>query len=533
MHQIEAFLASLEECQRGRPWAPQVVCDVLNALGAGFSLKFIDLFLKAFDSFEFVWCMLWCCVCLFQEALSPSLTGKQEVNIVLNIDMFCESTGFVLHRLQWLQWTIWIHMKQGWWELQTTSKELESRVEATERSAGLCTPCLKSVHVFLGHKTIDLSDHQVDYGVSPAGSWWLKAEREREIGISWHYMARDSVDAVGRLVAQFGRWLVWKSYFSISQKERGNTYINYQYMYFCNTQCKALKTSDYIQICTVLCSFVLLGGVFMVAFLQNILGAWLTPFAKKLLATWLERQYPAPKVKLSNCQTVKLKWSLQGSEFNTLLQEEPGAPRSSFDSAHLLAPSEQICRIRHVSLEGWTQARRVQSKVRSRAFAALNRVQMSLVFVNNSVCQHIVQCTECEARGSSSIGGNKQLQYKRWSLVYIYTYYIYYIYTHHYAEYTHYYTLACNALQFTSHVWGVSVEPGIAFPWARVHAGYAFMGGDSIYRPHAVLELMHQSIQSSTADQLSASREDCNIHDQSSVARGCHLPSSARVYWRI
>lgn len=346
-------------------------------------------------------------------------------------------------------------------------------------------------------------------------------------------MARDSVDAVGRLVAQFGRWLVWKSYFSISQKERGNTYINYQYMYFCNTQCKALKTSDYIQICTVLCSFVLLGGVFMVAFLQNILGAWLTPFAKKLLATWLERQYPAPKVKLSNCQTVKLKWSLQGSEFNTLLQEEPGAPRSSFDSAHLLAPSEQICRIRHVSLEGWTQARRVQSKVRSRAFAALNRVQMSLVFVNNSVCQHIVQCTECEARGSSSIGGNKQLQYKRWSLVYIYTYYIYYIYTHHYAEYTHYYTLACNALQFTSHVWGVSVEPGIAFPWARVHAGYAFMGGDSIYRPHAVLELMHQSIQSSTADQLSASREDCNIHDQSSVARGCHLPSSARVYWRI
>jgi len=56
-------------------------------------------------------------------------------------------------------------------------------------------------------------------------------------------------------------------------------------MYFCNTQCKALKTSDYIQICTVLCSFVLLEGVFMVAFLQNILGAWLTPFAKKLLAT--------------------------------------------------------------------------------------------------------------------------------------------------------------------------------------------------------------------------------------------------------
>jgi hypothetical protein len=54
MHQIEAFLASLEECQRGRPWAPQVVCDVLNALGAGFSLKFIDLFLKAFDLFEFV-----------------------------------------------------------------------------------------------------------------------------------------------------------------------------------------------------------------------------------------------------------------------------------------------------------------------------------------------------------------------------------------------------------------------------------------------------------------------------------------------
>lgn len=27
----------------------QVVCDVLNALGAGFSLKFIDLFLKACD----------------------------------------------------------------------------------------------------------------------------------------------------------------------------------------------------------------------------------------------------------------------------------------------------------------------------------------------------------------------------------------------------------------------------------------------------------------------------------------------------
>lgn len=74
------------------------------------------------------------------------------------------------------------------------------------------------------------------------------------------------------------------------------------------------------------------------------------------------------------------------------------------------------------------------------------------------------------------------------------------------------------------------MEPGIAFPWARVHAGYAFMGGDSIYHPHAVLELMHQSIQSSTADQLSASGEDCNIHDQSSVARGRHLPSSARVY---
>lgn len=30
------------------PWGNrQVVCDVLNALGAGFSLKFIDLFLKA------------------------------------------------------------------------------------------------------------------------------------------------------------------------------------------------------------------------------------------------------------------------------------------------------------------------------------------------------------------------------------------------------------------------------------------------------------------------------------------------------
>ncbi len=31
--------------------------------------------------------------------------------------------------------------------------------------------------------------------------------------------------------------------------------------------------------------FIVLPGVFMVAFLQNILGAWLTPFAKKLLAT--------------------------------------------------------------------------------------------------------------------------------------------------------------------------------------------------------------------------------------------------------
>ena len=182
----------------------------------------------------FVWICLMHVVmlCLFVPGSGVAqFDRKQEVNIVLNIDMFCESTGFVLHRLQWLQWTIWIHMKQGWWELQTTSKELESRVEATARSAGLCTPCLKSVHAFLGHKTIDLSDHQVDYGVSPAGSWWLKAEREkreREISISWHYVARDSVDAVGRLVAQFGRWLVWKSYFSISQKERGNTaYINY------------------------------------------------------------------------------------------------------------------------------------------------------------------------------------------------------------------------------------------------------------------------------------------------------------------
>ena len=71
------------------------------------------------------------------------------------------------------------------------------------------------------------------------------------------------------------------------------------------------------------------------------------------------------------------------------------------------------------------------------------------------------------------------------------------------------------------------MEPGIALPWICVHAGYALMGGDSIYRPHAVLELMHQSIQSSTADQLSASGEDCNIHDQSSVALECHLPSSA------
>ena len=30
-----------------RSSAAEVVCDVLNALGAGFSLKFIDLFLKA------------------------------------------------------------------------------------------------------------------------------------------------------------------------------------------------------------------------------------------------------------------------------------------------------------------------------------------------------------------------------------------------------------------------------------------------------------------------------------------------------
>ena len=37
------------EFQPGQPGWCEVVCDVLNALGAGFSLKFIDLFLKAFE----------------------------------------------------------------------------------------------------------------------------------------------------------------------------------------------------------------------------------------------------------------------------------------------------------------------------------------------------------------------------------------------------------------------------------------------------------------------------------------------------
>ena len=36
-----------QRCLHGTMGNRQVVCDVLNALGAGFSLKFIDLFLKA------------------------------------------------------------------------------------------------------------------------------------------------------------------------------------------------------------------------------------------------------------------------------------------------------------------------------------------------------------------------------------------------------------------------------------------------------------------------------------------------------
>ena len=73
---------------------------------------------------------------------------------------------------------------------------------------------------------------------------------------------------------------------------------------------------------------------------------------------------------------------------------------------------------------------------------------MSLVFLNNSVCQHIVQCTECEARGSSSIGGNKQLQYKRWSLVCIYITYITYIHTiiQNTPIIIHWLAMRCNSL---------------------------------------------------------------------------------------
>lgn len=154
-------------------------------------------------------------------------------------------------------------------------------------------------------------------------------------------------------------------------------------MYFCNTQCKALKT-DYIQICTILCSFVLLGGVFMVAFLQNILGAWLTPFAKKLLATWLERQYPAPKVKLSNWNgPCRVRNSTHFCRKNLVHHAVVLTQHTCWHLQNRFAAYVTSVWKAGLKQEGY---RAKLGVVPLQHFAALNRVQMSLVFLNHSVC---------------------------------------------------------------------------------------------------------------------------------------------------
>ena len=117
---------------------------------------------------------IWCMLRLFVPG-----------SVVAQLDRKARSWHCVKHR-----YVLWInrfcfaqiakvamkHMKQGWWELHTTSKELESRVEATALSAGLCAPCLKPVHVFESQK--------------PSGG--LRRVTCRQLTQSWESLAHPS-----------------------------------------------------------------------------------------------------------------------------------------------------------------------------------------------------------------------------------------------------------------------------------------------------------------------------------------------------
>ena len=66
---------------------------------------------------------------------------------------------------------------------------------------------------------------------------------------------------------------------------------------------------------------------------------------------------------------------------------------------------------------------------------------------------------------------------------------------------------------------GVYLVSGSFLPGLGVHSWNASVRGYTLHHPHAIIELLHPCFQPGAADQLSAAREDCCVHDLRSV--GC------------